>query len=383
VYVLDTGIRTTHTEFGDRATPFSDESNSWNPECSKGDVSCARDNQGHGTHCAGTIGGATFGVAPQASLYAVQVLGNDGSGAMSWIFSGLDRVATSGQKPAVASMSLGSAAPATLAAARDSIDDVVEQGVTVVVAAGNSYRDACTYTPSYVPSAITVGSIQVGDKRSHFSSFGSCVDIWAPGSGILSASHTCDGGTCAVKLSGTSMACPHVSGAAALLLEGDPTMKPAAVVQVLLDKASTNYITNLSPNDVNQLLRVGVSEAAQSPPPIQFPPLDVFDGHYCSNRGGEGPHSAIPGTACLCSGFQQGISCYNNGTLGCEVTQEAKDANLAPGYKIENIAFEFGCATCKCSRGQVVGRCPWHGCILGCLGDNCKNCDRCRGSTWW
>merc|ERR1719210_1319928 len=132
------------------------------------------------------------------------------------------------------------------------VDAAVNAGVTVVVAAGNENSNACNYSPAYVPSAITVGSTTSLDARSGFSNFGSCTNIWAPGSDVKSAAHTSDTGS--ATFSGTSMACPHVSGGAAIVLSGNPSMKSSAVLQELLDTAYLNVITDLKAGDTNALL---------------------------------------------------------------------------------------------------------------------------------
>merc|ERR1719512_39710 len=154
--------------------------------------SCAGDVQGHGTHCAGTAGGETYGVAPSASVRAIKVLGDNGSGSWSWSYGALDWLATNQVRPAVASMSLGG--QGTQQAMADAVDAAVNAGVVVVVAGGNSNSDACRFSPAFVPSAITVGSTDSRDRRSSFSNYGACTNIWAPGSSVLSASHTSDTG---------------------------------------------------------------------------------------------------------------------------------------------------------------------------------------------
>merc|ERR1719437_12654 len=146
-------------------------------------------------------------------------------------------------------------------AVKTAVDAAVESGVTVVVAGGNSNSDACGFVPAFVPSAITVGSTDSEDARSYFSNYGRCTNIWAPGSDITSASHESDTGS--VAFSGTSMACPHVAGGAALQLERNPTFKAPQVLEKLLAKAATNYITDLKSGDTNKLLYV----AADAPPP--------------------------------------------------------------------------------------------------------------------
>merc|ERR1719511_486795 len=243
VFVLDTGVRSSHNEFGGHAASALDMSSGSLRECN-GDVNCAADGQGHGTHCAGTAAGETFGVAPGSAVRSVKVLSDQGSGSWSWSYEALDWLATGTAKdvrPAVASMSLGG--PGSQQAMREAVDAAVNSGVVVVVAGGNSNTDACNFSPAFVPSAITVGSTTSQDKRSSFSNYGSCTDIWAPGSNVESAAHTSDSGS--ATLSGTSMACPHVSGGAAIVLSENPSKSPATVLQDLLDKAAMDVLSDL------------------------------------------------------------------------------------------------------------------------------------------
>jgi len=267
IFVLDTGVRVSHQDFSGRAAPSLDMTSGSPVECN-GDTNCAGDAQGHGTHCAGTAGGETFGVAPSANVRAVKVLSDQGSGSWSWSYAALDWLATNSIRPAVASMSLGGSG--TQQAMKDAVDAAVNSGVTVVVAGGNSNSDACNFSPAFVPSAITVGSTTSTDARSSFSNYGSCTDIWAPGSSVVSAGHTSDTGS--RSLSGTSMACPHVSGAAALVLEADPTKKASAIIQELVDTAYMNIISDLKSGDTNALLYVGEGGAPPTPTLAPTPP---------------------------------------------------------------------------------------------------------------
>jgi len=272
VYVLDTGVRASHNDFGGRVVPTLDLTLGGLLECN-GDANCARDVQGHGTHCAGTASGANFGVAPRSTVHSVKVLSDQGSGSWSWSYDSLDWLATKGERPAVASMSLGG--QGTQNAMKVAVDTAVNAGVTVVVAGGNSNSDACRFSPAFVPSAITVGSTDSRDRRSSFSNYGSCTNIWAPGSSIVSASHTSDSGS--RSLSGTSMACPHVSGAVALLLEQDAGLKAPELLSGMLKNAVMNAITGLKTGDINALLYVG----AGGPPATQPPPPGTCPWHGC------------------------------------------------------------------------------------------------------
>jgi len=252
IYILDTGIRTSHDEFGARASSALDYSTGRRQEC-HGQSDCAVDRQGHGTHCAGTAAGMTLGVAPEASVFAIKVLGDNGSGSSSWGIGSLDWVASSAMRPAVASMSLGG--KGTSWSYDAAVTRTVQSGVVVVVAAGNSDDDACGYRPAHSAAAITVGSTDSWDYRSGFSNYGQCVNIWAPGSSILSAYKTGDSDT--RRLSGTSMACPHVAGASAILLASSPLDSPATVRSKLLENANKDQISDLKSGDTNAFLNVG------------------------------------------------------------------------------------------------------------------------------
>merc|ERR1719297_463463 len=177
-------------------------------------------------------------------------------------------MAQSQERPAVASMSLGGSG--TQQAMQEAVDVAVNQGVVVVVAGGNSNTNACTFSPAFVPSAITVGSTTSTDARSSFSNFGRCTNIWAPGSDVVSASHTSNTGS--VSFSGTSMACPHVSGAAAIILQENPSMKAAAVLQNMQDSSWRDGISGLFNTDTNKLLFVGAGGAPSNPNPLPVGP---------------------------------------------------------------------------------------------------------------
>lgn len=254
VYILDTGIRATHNDFGTRVVPTLDNTKSSGQECATwpDPMVCAWDKQGHGTHCAGTAAGASYGVAPGATIHAVKVLNDRGSGQFSWSVDALDFLASRGERPTIASMSLGGSG--TLQTMKDAIEAATAAGVTVVVAAGNDNSDACGFSPAYVPSAITVGSTDQSDARSYFSNYGRCVDFWAPGSSITSAGHLSDSGS--ATFSGTSMACPHVSGGAALVLQRDSSKNSAKVLQTLVSAGASGVISDLTSQDTNEFLQV-------------------------------------------------------------------------------------------------------------------------------
>jgi subtilisin family serine protease len=232
-YVIDTGIRKTHTQFGGRAVHGVDMSLP---------VGVTSDDcHGHGTHVAGTIGGSIHGIAKAVRLVAVRVLTCAGTGLNSGVIAGVDWVTgnhAAGQ-PAVANMSLGgSKSPAVEQAVGSSIAD----GITYAVAAGNETEDACTGSPSGLAAAITVGATTSTDARASYSDFGSCVDFFAPGSSITSASFLTDTGT--ATMSGTSMAAPHVAGVAALYLQGTPAASPQQVRDGLFSLTTKNVVTD-------------------------------------------------------------------------------------------------------------------------------------------
>jgi len=284
IFVQDTGVRFTHGEFGSRASSSLDVTSAQAIECN-GDLTCALDRQGHGTHCAGTAAGATYGVAPDASVRSIKTLSDQGSGQLSWQISGIDWVTVSETRPAVLSMSLGGSG--TTQSFTVAIDAAVAAGVVVVVAGGNSNSNACNFSPAYVESAITVGSTTSNDARSSFSNFGPCTNIWAPGSDVLSSWYRSDTDT--RTISGTSMACPHVSGAAALILSADPTKNAPAVLQQLLDDAFLNVISDLKFGDTNALLCVaeGGAPPTPTPQPTPAPPPGswVVTGSGCEEDG--------------------------------------------------------------------------------------------------
>lgn len=266
-YIIDTGIRASHGEFSGRMLPGYDAVTSGGS---------ADDCNGHGTHVAGTVGGTVYGVAKQVHLVPVRVLNCQGSGTISGVVAGVDWVRNNFDPPAVANMSLGGGASSSLDQA---VANAVAAGVTFVVAAGNSNRNACNYSPARVASAITVGATTSSDARASYSNYGSCLDLFAPGSSITSAWHTSNSAT--NTISGTSMASPHVAGVAALYLQGAPTASPATVTANIVNNASTNKVTSPGTGSPNRLLYMAHLNGA-APPPENQPPTASFTAPSCT-----------------------------------------------------------------------------------------------------
>jgi subtilisin family serine protease len=223
------------------------------------------DCNGHGTHVSGTVGGSAYGVAKGVALVAVRVLDCNGSGSTAGVVAGIDWVTANAIKPAVANMSLGGGADLTL---DNAVANSTTAGVTYAIAAGNSNANECNYSPARVSAAITVGATDASDTRASFSNFGTCLDIFAPGANITSDWNTSN--TATNTISGTSMATPHVAGAAALILAGSPLASPSTVRDAMVGKATPDKVVNPGSGSPNALLST-VSGAA-TPPPPQPPP---------------------------------------------------------------------------------------------------------------
>ncbi len=240
-YVIDTGVMVDHPTFEGRATGGFDAIDGDNDPA---------DGHGHGTHVAGTIGGAEYGVAKGVQIVGVRVLDDNGSGTTEQVVAGIDWVAQNASGPSVANMSLGGGAD-------DALDEAtrgaISAGVTFAIAAGNSSADAAGFSPARVTEAITVAASDDADGQASFSNFGSVVDIYAPGVDITSSWN--DGAT--NTISGTSMATPHVAGAAALFLASNPDATPDDVAAGLSGAATPDKITNASPDTPNLLLYTG------------------------------------------------------------------------------------------------------------------------------
>ncbi|NGO15285.1 S8 family peptidase [Streptomyces sp. HC44] len=249
-YIIDTGVRITHGDFGGRASYGYDAVDNDNT---------AQDGHGHGTHVAGTVGGTAYGVAKKAKIVGVRVLNNSGQGTTAQVVAGIDWVTTNAVKPAVANMSLGGTADTAIDTA---VRNSIASGITYAVAAGNETTNASTRSPARVTEAITVGATTNTDAKASYSNYGTVLDLFAPGSSITSTWATSDSAT--NTISGTSMATPHVAGAAALHLADNPTATPAAVQTALVNSATTGVVTSPGTGSPNRLLRVG---SGTTPPP--------------------------------------------------------------------------------------------------------------------
>jgi subtilisin family serine protease len=250
-YILDTGIRSDHADLGGRVAA------GWTAIADGGGT---QDCNGHGTHVAGTLGGARHGLVKDVTLVPVRVLDCAGSGSYSGIIAGLDWVIGhhAAGVPAVANLSLGGPSSSTL---DNAVTSAVQDGVTVVVAAGNADTDACQTSPARAAAALTTGATTSSDARASYSNFGSCLDLFAPGSGITSAWHTSS--TATKTISGTSMAAPHVAGAAAALLQGAPSATPAQVADALLGGATVGVVTGAGTGSL--------MHSAATAPPVSEP----------------------------------------------------------------------------------------------------------------
>lgn len=253
IFVMDTGIRTTHDEFAGRAIPAVDIQLAADPvECDAADAECAKDRNGHGTAVASIVAGATVGVATGANVYAVKMMNDQGGGRFAHYLEGLSWIMEQTQQPKVMSSSVGGRFSSVSFV--DAITDATNAGVLVVVASGNAGGDACEYTPPRVGPALTVGSASIEDKVATTSNYGSCVDILAPGVDIRVAGVSDDSSF--TTQSGTSLATPHVSGAAALLLNDNPGLLPEALTTLLQDRAMKDVLTDARRSDNLLLLSI-------------------------------------------------------------------------------------------------------------------------------
>ncbi|MEU5563039.1 S8 family peptidase [Micromonospora musae] len=296
-YIIDTGIRFTHNDFGGRAVSGFDAI----------DGGAADDCNGHGTHVAGTVGGSAYGVAKGVQLVGVRVLNCQGSGTNAQVVAGIDWVTANAVKPAVANMSLGGSANSSIDTA---VTNSINSGITYAVAAGNgdifgTRQNACNYSPARVGPAITVGATQNNDAAASFSNFGTCVDILAPGVNITSAWYTSN--TATNTISGTSMASPHVAGVAALVLSATPGLTPQQVRDNLVNNSTPNVLTNLGTGTPNRLLYV---VNGSTPPPTNDFSVSVSPTSGSTAPGGS--VTATVGTATT-NGSAQSVSLSASG----------------------------------------------------------------------
>jgi subtilisin family serine protease len=240
-YVIDTGIRPTHGQFGTRAASVYNSAGGSNDDCN-----------GHGTHVAGTIGGSTYGVAKGVRLRGVKVLSCSGSGSTSGIIAGVDWVRANAVKPAVANLSLGGGYSS---ASNTAVNNLANSGVYVAVASGNSGANACNYSPASAANVTSVNASSSTDARASWSNYGSCTHLYAPGVSITSAWHSSN--TATNTISGTSMASPHVAGVGALYLATNTSASNSTVRSWILNNATTNVISGNPSGTPNRLLYKG------------------------------------------------------------------------------------------------------------------------------
>ena len=273
-YIIDTGVRAGHVDFSGRMGNGYDAIDGDNNP---------NDCNGHGTHVAGTVGGSTWGVAKNVTIHGVRVLDCNGSGSTAGVIAGVDWVANNHISPAVANMSLGGGASTAL---DNAVNNAVAAGVFMAVAAGNENQNACNVSPARAADAYTVGSTTSSDTRSSFSNFGTCVDIFAPGSSITSAWHTSN--TATNTISGTSMASPHVAGVAALLLDEDSSLTPAQIASALTGNATSGVLSSIGSGSPNLLLYAENDGTTPPPPPTGGELVDgVSQGPFASSITGE------------------------------------------------------------------------------------------------
>ncbi|HUF31393.1 MAG TPA: S8 family serine peptidase [Gemmatimonadaceae bacterium] len=330
-YIIDTGIRSSHNEFGGRAsggfTAISD---------GRGTDDC----NGHGTHVAGTVGGTTYGVAKSVSLVPVRVLNCQGSGTTSGVIAGVDWVTANHIKPAVANMSLGGGASSSL---DNAVANSISAGVTYAVAAGNSNANACNYSPARVGTAITVGATTSSDARASYSNFGSCLDLFAPGSSITSAWSTSN--TATNTISGTSMASPHVAGVAALVLQAGH-QSPSNVRNAIVNNATSGVVSSAGSGSPNLLLYSGFVGGGSTP---NNPPTASFTSS-CSNLACNFNGSGSSDSDGTITGYQW---TFGDGTSGSG-SSVSKTYGAADTYSVTLTVTDDDLATGSQTRSVTV-----------------------------
>ena len=269
-YIVDTGVKSNHVEFGDRVQP---QPRRFDAYPSSDPAQYGEDCDGHGTHVAGTLGGHTFGVAKEVTFVSVRVLDCEGSGYISDIVDGINWMIGdhAAGTPAVANMSFGGGTNSAIDAA---VNNAIADGITVAIAAGNGNafggQNACNTSPARVARAITVGATDSSDRKAGFSNYGSCVDVFAPGVNIVSSyGATGSAPTATAQMSGTSMATPHVAGVAALILSAVGGATPAQVSSALVSVATTGVVTSSSTTN----------------PKLLYEPSDLVPGQLPTGNG--------------------------------------------------------------------------------------------------
>lgn len=334
-YIIDTGIRTDHVEFGGRAQRGYDAFGGNSEDC-----------DGHGTHVAGTVGGTIYGVAKNVNLVAVRVLDCNGSGTFSGVIAGMDWVAANANGPAVANMSLGGGASSTVNSA---VSRLYNAGVPVIVAAGNSNANACNYSPAGAANAYTVGSTTSSDARSSFSNFGSCVDIFAPGSSITAAWYTSN--TAAARLSGTSMASPHVAGVAALFLETNQNTSSQEVYDFLSSTSTKGVVTSSNSANNHLLYSLGTPDGGggTDPEPDPEPAPEPEDPASIDLSANGFKEKGRWGANLSWSGNAGNVDIFRNGSKIATVsgTSYTDQTNNRGGGSLTYQVCEAGTSTCS------------------------------------
>lgn len=335
-YIVDTGILASHQEFNGRVqTGYS----------AIADNNGTNDCNGHGTHVAGTVGGSTYGIAKNVGLVPVRVLDCAGSGAMSGVIAGLDWIIQNGRKPAVVNMSLGGSAYSTLDTA---IDNLFNNGYVPVVAAGNSNTDACTSSPARAGKAITVAATDSTDTRASYSNYGSCVDLFAPGSQITSA--WIGSNSSAATASGTSMASPHVAGVVATMLENNSTATPQSITDQLLNQSTINLIQNPM-SSPNRLLYNLIDTQTITPVPSIIAHISKLNATTLRYRNGtwranvtisvvDSNNLAVP-NATVTGSFSVGgsnLNCTTNSLGQCQINSGTIKSATQTTFNINNIS---------------------------------------------
>jgi subtilisin family serine protease len=345
-YIIDTGIRTTHSDFGGRATWGTNTVDTNNTDCN-----------GHGTHVAGTVGGTAHGVAKGVQLIAVKVLNCAGSGTTAGVVNGVNWVTQNAVKPAVANMSLGGGVDSALDTA---VRNSIASGITYAVASGNSNANACNYSPARVAEALSVNASTNTDARASFSNFGTCTDLFAPGQNITSAWMTND--TSTNTISGTSMAAPHVAGAVALYLANNPSATPPTVNAAIVAAATPNKITNAGTGSPNKLLFTGTgtpSGPAVTNPGSQTTLVGTAVSKQLSATGGTAPYTFSA------TGLPAGLSISTSGLISgtpttvanYSVTATVRDAAGLTGSTTFSwaITSTSGCAAATNGTDVTIG----------------------------